>query len=161
MYYKRIPMTLTWNRSLLLLKTSREVRNLPILIFLPIVLGQINFEMSDEEVRPIIRRKIDESIISAFEVLRKRIDKFGVTQPNIQRLRTSGRILVELPGAKDVERVKNLLQSTAQLEFWETYKNEQFFAFLNQANEVVEIEASSAVAEEKSSILPSTIYWPM
>jgi len=114
---------------------------------------QINFEMSDEEVRPIIRRKIDESIISAFEVLRKRIDKFGVTQPNIQRLGTSGRILVELPGAKDVERVKNLLQSTAQLEFWETYKNEQFFAFLNQANEVVkEIEASSAVAgEEKSS----------
>ena len=114
---------------------------------------QINFEMSDEEVRPIIRRKIDESIISAFEVLRKRIDKFGVTQPNIQRLGTSGRILVELPGAKDVERVKNLLQSTAQLEFWETYKNEQFFAFLNQANEVVkEIEASFAVAgEEKSS----------
>ena len=85
---------------------------------------QINFEMSDEEVRPIIRRKIDESIISAFEVLRKRIDKFGVTQPNIQRLGTSGRILVELPGAKDVERVKNLLQSTAQLEFWETFNGE-------------------------------------
>ena len=113
---------------------------------------QINFEMSDEEVRPIIRRKIDESIISAFEVLRKRIDKFGVTQPNIQRLGTSGRILVELPGAKDVERVKNLLQSTAQLEFWETYKNEQFFAFLNQANEVVkEIEAATVATEEEKS----------
>ena len=113
---------------------------------------QINFEMSDEEVRPIIRRKIDESIISAFEVLRKRIDKFGVTQPNIQRLGTSGRILVELPGAKDVERVKNLLQSTAQLEFWETYKNEQFFTFLNQANEVVkEIEASTVATEEEKS----------
>ena len=112
---------------------------------------QINFEMSDEEVRPIIRRKIDESIISAFEVLRKRIDKFGVTQPNIQRLGTSGRILVELPGAKDVERVKNLLQSTAQLEFWETFKNEQFFAFLTQANEVVrEIEAASSSEEEES-----------
>ena len=108
--------------------------------------------MSDEEVRPIIRRKIDESIISAFEVLRKRIDKFGVTQPNIQRLGTSGRILVELPGAKDVERVKNLLQSTAQLEFWETYKNEQFFAFLNQANEVVkEIEAATVATEEEKS----------
>lgn len=113
---------------------------------------QINFEMSDEEVRPIIRRKIDESIISAFEVLRKRIDKFGVTQPNIQRLGTSGRILVELPGAKDVERVKNLLQSTAQLEFWETYKNEQFFTFLNQANEVVkEIEAAADATEEEKS----------
>ena len=106
---------------------------------------QINFEMSDEQVRPIIRRKIDESIISAFEVLRKRIDKFGVTQPNIQRLGTSGRILVELPGAKDVERVKNLLQSTAQLEFWETYKNELFFSFLSEANNVVkEIESRKA-----------------
>ena len=94
----------------------------------------INFNMDDNEVKPIIRRKIDESITSAFEVLRKRIDKFGVTQPNIQRLGESGRILVELPGAKDVERVKNLLQSTAQLEFWETFKNEQFFNFLSQAN---------------------------
>ena len=72
----------------------------------------INFEMTDDQVRPIVRRKIDESIVSAFEVLRKRIDKFGVTQPNIQRLGTSGRILVELPGARDVERVQNLLQST-------------------------------------------------
>ena len=105
---------------------------------------QINFEMSDEEVRPIIRRKIDESIISAFEVLRKRIDKFGVTQPNIQRLGTSGRILVELPGAKDVERVKNLLQSTAQLEFWETYKNDQFFTFLAQANDVLKSNRGSS-----------------
>ena len=86
--------------------------------------------MADQEVQPILRRKVDESIVSAFEVLRKRIDKFGVTQPNIQRLGTSGRILVELPGAKDVDRVKNLLQSTAQLEFWETYKNDQLFGFL-------------------------------
>lgn len=115
---------------------------------------QINFEMSDEQVRPVIRRKIDESIISAFEVLRKRIDKFGVTQPNIQRLGTSGRILVELPGAKDVERVKNLLQSTAQLEFWETFKNDQFFNFLSQANDLVkEIEANNVkpTKEEKTS----------
>ena len=114
---------------------------------------QINFEMSDEEVRPIIRRKIDESIISAFEVLRKRIDKFGVTQPNIQRLGSSGRILVELPGAKDVERVKNLLQSTAQLEFWETFKNDQFFSFLSEANEVVKTLdlSKEESAEDKTS----------
>ena len=86
---------------------------------------EINFEMNDQETQVIIRKKINESIVSAFEVLRKRIDKFGVTQPNIQRLGNSGRILVELPGAKDVDRVQNLLQSTAQLEFWETYKNDQ------------------------------------
>ena len=95
---------------------------------------EINFEMSDQETQVVVRRKIDESIVSAFEVLRKRIDKFGVTQPNIQRLGTSGRILVELPGAKDVDRVQNLLQSTAQLEFWETYKNDQFLSFLIEAN---------------------------
>ena len=98
---------------------------------------QINFEMTDDEVKPIIKQKIDESIVSAFEVLRKRIDKFGVTQPNIQRLGNSGRILVELPGAKDVARVKNLLQSTAQLEFWVTEKNDSFLNFLSEANNVL------------------------
>lgn len=95
---------------------------------------EINFQMTDAEVQPIIRTKIDESVTSAFEVLRKRIDKFGVTQPNIQRLGTSGRILVELPGAKDVDRVQNLLQSTAQLEFWETFKAEDVNSFIVDAN---------------------------
>ena len=96
---------------------------------------EINFEMSDDEVKPIIKQKIDESIVSAFEVLRKRIDKFGVTQPNIQRIGNSGRIRVELPGAKDVERVQKLLQSTAQLEFWVTEKNDSYLKFLADANE--------------------------
>ncbi len=105
----------------------------------------INFQMSNDDVKPILRTKIDESITSAFEVLRKRIDKFGVTQPNIQRLGNSGRILVELPGAKDVERVKKLLQSTAQLEFWTTEKNVDYFSFLDQASRVVE----DLVMEEK------------
>ena len=116
----------------------------------------INFNMNDDEVQPIIRRKIDASIVSAFEVLRKRIDKFGVTQPNIQRLGNSGRILVELPGARDVERVKNLLQSTAQLEFWETASNQSYGAFLAQANEllktVVASQKEEAVTEETSDI---------
>ena len=101
---------------------------------------EINFEMTDIEVQSVIRRKVDESIVSAFEVLRKRIDKFGVTQPNIQRLGSSGRILVELPGAKDVGRIKNLLQSTAQLEFWETVKSDQLSSFLIDANEVVKLK---------------------
>jgi len=116
---------------------------------------EINFQMSNDEVKPILRRKIDESITSAFEVLRKRIDKFGVTQPNIQRLGNSGRILVELPGAKDVDRVKKLLQSTAQLEFWTTEKNTDFFTFLSQANglikESIEIEKESKIAKNSES----------
>ena len=99
--------------------------------------GEIDGTMSDDDVKRIIKTKIDESIVSAFEVLRKRIDEFGVTSPNIQRLGTSGRILVELPGVKDVERATGLLQSTAQLEFWDAYKGEQFFPFLSQANEVL------------------------
>ncbi len=113
---------------------------------------EINFEMTDDAVKPIIRRKVDESIVSAFEVLRKRIDKFGVTQPNIQRLGNSGRILVELPGAKDVERVKNLLQSTAQLEFWETFKNDQLINFLAQADALLKQEIiDNKTTEEKES----------
>ncbi|PWH83335.1 protein translocase subunit SecDF [Algibacter marinivivus] len=99
--------------------------------------GEIDGSMSDDDVKDIIRTKIDESIVSAFEVLRKRIDEFGVTSPNIQRLGNSGRILVELPGVKDVDRATSLLQSTAQLEFWDAYKGEQFFGFIDQANAVL------------------------
>ena len=98
---------------------------------------EITFDMSDEDVQPIIKQKIDQSIVATFEVLRKRIDKFGITQPNIQRLGNSGRILVELPGAKDIDRVKKLLQSTAQLEFWYTLRGEDFINFIVQANEEV------------------------
>ncbi|NKI33105.1 protein translocase subunit SecDF [Croceivirga thetidis] len=98
---------------------------------------EVNFQMTDDEVKPVIRRKLDEAIVSAFEVLRERIDGFGVTQPNIQREGTSGRILVELPGAKDIARAQELLSSTAQLEFWETYQQSnqslgQFFVNADQ-----------------------------
>lgn len=102
-----------------------------------LLVDEIDFKTPDNEVQNILIKKVDESIVSAFEVLRKRIDKFGVTQPNIQRLGNSGRILVELPGAKDVNRIKKLLQSTAQLEFWEAYKAEELSGFLAQANETL------------------------
>lgn len=96
---------------------------------------EVNFKMADKEVEKVIRKKVEESVASAFEVLRKRIDKFGVTQPNIQKLGESGRILVELPGAKDVDRIKKLLSSTAQLEFWETFKIDEIGSFLAAAND--------------------------
>ncbi len=98
---------------------------------------EVTFDMTDGDTKNVIETKIDESIISAFEVLRKRIDEFGVTSPTIQRLGKSGRILVELPGVKDKERAIKLLQSTAQLQFWDAYKGEQFFPFLVQANETL------------------------
>jgi len=118
--------------------------------------GQVEGGMTNEQVQPIISRKVDESIASAFEVLRKRIDKFGVTQPNLQRLGNSGRILVELPGAKDVERVKKLLQSTAQLEFWEVVKEEELGAFFGLADEklkelLVAHKDTTAVASDSTA----------
>lgn len=115
-------------------------------IFANKILGdEVNFKKTDDEVKKVIRRKVDESIESAFEVLRKRIDKFGVTQPNIQKLGESGRILVELPGAKDVDRIKKLLQSTAQLEFWETYKIDELSNFLMAANNTLKSTEKGAV----------------
>ena len=112
--------------------------------------SEVSFETSDEDMKSILRTKIDESIVSAFEVLRKRIDKFGVTQPNIQRLGSSGRILIELPGAKDIDRIQNLLQSTAQLEFWETFKNDELITFISAADQYlssIEVENNESDTE--------------
>ncbi|PKH66102.1 protein translocase subunit SecDF [Flavobacterium sp. ALD4] len=121
--------------------------------------GGVDFQMTDAEVQKVIRRKVNESVESAFGVLRKRIDKFGVTQPNIQKLGESGQILVELPGAKDVDRIKKLLQSTAQLEFWETYKIEEMGNFLMAANETLKkteittVESKPVVKDSLSALL--------
>ncbi len=115
--------------------------------------SDVSFDTSDDDIKSILRTKVDESIVSAFEVLRKRIDKFGVTQPNIQRLGNSGRILIELPGAKDVDRIQNLLQSTAQLEFWETFKNEELLDFLVSADQyLASINTETESKPDESSI---------
>lgn len=117
--------------------------------------GEIDGSMTDEEVKKIIETKIDESVVSAFEVLRKRIDGLGVTSPNIQRLGNSGRILIELPGAKDIERAERNFTTMAQLQFWDAYKGDQFFNFLVQANEalkpLVEAETTNEVAESSDA----------
>jgi SecD/SecF fusion protein len=105
--------------------------------------------MSNAEAQKVIKRKVDESVISAVEVLRKRIDQFGVVQPSIQRLGQSGRILVELPGVKDPERIKELLAKTAQLEFWETYTLSDVGQYIMAANEALkksEVAKTAVVA---------------
>jgi SecD/SecF fusion protein len=113
---------------------------------------EITFNMTDDEVKPILRKKVDESIVSAFEVLRKRIDQFGVTQPNIQRLGNSGRILVELPGVKDKQRATELITTTAQLEFWHAFPGESFLPFLVQADGVLKdiVHADTTTKETES-----------
>ncbi len=98
---------------------------------------KINFTLTDEEVQPILKDEVKGSINTAFEVLRNRIDRFGVTSPNIQRIGESGRVLIELPGAKDIDRVKKLLQSTAELQFWEVFDNTQTANFFIEANTVL------------------------
>ncbi len=95
---------------------------------------KINFNSTDEEVIAEIRKETDAAVDRTFNILRTRIDRFGVTQPSIQKLGTSGRILIELPGIKEPERVRKLLQGTAQLEFWETYEYKDIYGYLEQAD---------------------------
>ena len=118
----------------------------------------IKFDMTNKQVEPIIKQKVQESVESAFKVLRERIDKFGVTQPNIQLLGNSGRILVELPGAKDVDRIKKLLQSTAQLEFWETYKIEEVGQYLMSVEDALKkTEVAVKAAPTKTTGIDSLL----
>ena len=108
---------------------------------------KIGPESTDEQVIEVIRAEAESAVSNSFNVLRNRIDRFGVTQPNIQKLGNSGRILVELPGVKEPERVRKLLQGTASLEFWATYDNAEVEAFLAEANaKLAEILADTEVA---------------
>lgn len=118
---------------------------------------KVNFNSTNEEVMKVIRAETENAIDVSFNVLRSRIDKFGVTQPNIQRLETSGRILVELPGVKEPERVRKLLQGTASLEFWETYKLPEVYQFLLDANnKIKEMEEGSSEEEFEKAVQESS-----
>ncbi len=115
----------------------------------------IDISMSDDDVKKQLEEKVDESIVSAFEVLRKRIDQFGVVSPNIQRLGNSGRVLVELPGVKDVKRATELITQTAQLQFWDVEKPQTLGNFFTLANEVLKeklgVNEQEAAAEVQDS----------
>ena len=115
---------------------------------------KIKPESTDAEVISVIRSEAESAIANSFNVLRNRIDRFGVTQPSIQKLGNSGRILVELPGVKEPERVRKLLQGTASLEFWETFNFEEIYPYLIEANaKLAEIYSDEpvAVAEEEEA----------
>ena len=105
---------------------------------------RINFNSSNEDVLKVLDTEIESAIANAFNILRTRIDRFGVVQPNITKLATRGRILIELPGQDDPQRVRELLQGTANLEFWETYENGEVLGYLSQANNLLrEIQANT------------------
>ncbi|MBQ2189563.1 MAG: protein translocase subunit SecDF [Paludibacteraceae bacterium] len=121
--------------------------------------NKLNGDNSNENIEKVLRSEVDDAIQNSFNVLRTRIDRFGVVQPNIQQLAQPGRILIELPGVKEPERVRKLLQGSANLEFWETYEaaelmpklmqiNREFAAAAPQEEEAAPAEAEAAPAEE-------------
>jgi SecD/SecF fusion protein len=116
----------------------------------------IELNMTDADVKKKLEEKVDESIVSAFEVLRKRIDQFGVTSPNIQRLGNSGRVLVELPGVKDVKRATDLITTTAQLQFWDVDNGQALGNFLTLANDALKTKLGVSEKEEASEVQDST-----
>jgi SecD/SecF fusion protein len=91
-----------------------QIRN-----FSEIQLTEIKYNTTDEQVKSIVKRRIDASVGTAFEVIRTRIDKLGAIQPNVQRVPGTARISVEMPGMKDIDKVKKMLQTSAKLQFWE------------------------------------------
>ena len=110
---------------------------------------KVTLNSTNEEVEKVIREEVEGAINNSFNVLRTRIDRFGVVQPNIQKLSQAGRILIELPGIKEPERVRKLLQGSANLEFWETYEfNEILPAIAQIDREFAAVNAVDAPAEE-------------
>ncbi|MGN1215943.1 MAG: protein translocase subunit SecDF [Candidatus Cryptobacteroides sp.] len=124
---------------------------------------RIKPESTDADVISVIREEAESAVANSFNVLRNRIDRFGVTQPSIQKLGNSGRILVELPGVKEPERVRKLLQGTASLEFWETFTNQEVAGYLAEANaklaEILSDEAAAQATVEPAQVsdLPDTL----
>ena len=121
---------------------------------------RVNYNSSNEEVIQVIRLEVNDAIDRTFNILRTRIDRFGVTQPNINRLQTARRILIELPGIKDPDRVRKLLQGTAQLEFWETYQYPELYSYFAEANRrLASLNASKTndTTEAETVIDPSKV----
>lgn len=116
---------------------------------------RIKPESTDEQVISVIREESESAVANSFNVLRNRIDRFGVTQPSIQKLGNTGRILVELPGVKEPERVRKLLQGTASLEFWTTFASQEIAPYLEEANamlaQTLDTEEEAAPAESAES----------
>lgn len=118
---------------------------------------KIKIGASNKQVLSVIRQETEDAIDNTFNILGTRIDRFGVAQPNIRKADISGRIVIELPGIKDAQRVRKLLQGTAALEFFETYQNGEIFPYLEKANSKVrEIYAAKEVLEQKNDTVVET-----
>lgn len=115
--------------------------------------GKINPQSTDSEVEKVLRQEVQAAIDNSFNVVRTRIDKFGVVQPNIQKLEgQTGRIMVEMPGIKEPERMRKLLQGSANLEFWETYNADEVIPYLQQLDSRLANDASNDTTAAKKAI---------
>ncbi len=115
--------------------------------------GKVSTQSSDSEVESAIRAEVQSAVDNSFNVVRNRIDKFGVVQPNIQKLEgQSGRIMVEMPGIKEPERVRKLLQGSANLEFWETYNSNEITPLLTQLNQRYAATGGEVVEEDTTVV---------
>lgn len=112
---------------------------------------KVSLNSSNSEVISVLKDEVNATVDNSFNVLRTRIDRFGVVQPNIQRLETNGRILIELPGVKEPERVRKLLQGSASLEFWETYNLTEIYPQLEAANAAIREYLASSATNEKTA----------
>lgn len=115
--------------------------------------GEIKFNSSDDDVKRIIRNKIDASVGTAFEVIRTRIDKMGAVQPNVQRVPGTGRIAVEMPGIKDKDKVKKMLSTSAKLQFWEVQNINEVFPYFEQLSKIVPAKADSIGVAKNTNFL--------
>lgn len=113
---------------------------------------KISFNSTNRQVLDVLRQEASDAVDNSFNILRSRIDKFGVVQPNIQQMETKGRILVELPGITEPDRVRKLLQGTANLEFWLTYDNAQLIKSVFEANERLKGLKASADSTNNANI---------
>ena len=111
--------------------------------------GKVSTQSSDKEVESALRTAVDDAVKNSFNVVRTRIDKFGVVQPNIQELEgQQGRLMVEMPGVREPERIRKLLQGSANLEFWETYNSDDITPLLSQLDRRVATGGTDAVAAD-------------
>lgn len=121
---------------------------------------KVKYNSTNAEVLDVLKKETKVAIDNSFNIIRTRIDRFGVAQPNIQQLQTAGRILVELPGIDDPKRVRKLLQGTANLEFWETYDNSEVYQYLAQANqkiaEIQSVKSQSTTATASTASATTT-----
>ena len=116
-------------------------------------LSEIRFNTTDEEVKRIVKNRIELSTGTAYEVIRTRIDKMGVTQPNVQRVPGTGRISVEMPGVKDIDRVKKMLQTSAKLQFWEVQQAPEIFPYFEQLSTVISLKGDSIGVAKNTDFL--------